>query len=153
MATSSIKINDARLQDIPQLVHLLKELFYIEKDFKPDTIKQSIGLELLINSPIQGVIKVARNAENNIIGMVSVQLVISTAQGAASAWVEDMIISKPYRAAGLGKALLDAALQWAKEKGATRAQLLVDIENEPAIGYYRHLGWEATQLQARRMFI
>lgn len=149
----SIQINDATQKDIPELVQLLVELFSIEKDFKPDTTKQTQGLGLLINKPMHGVIKVARNSEGKIIGMVSAQLVISTAQGAASAWVEDMIISENYRAAGLGKALLNAALEWAKEKGATRAQLLVDIENGPAVGYYKHLGWEATQLQARRIFL
>lgn len=149
----SVYINDASHQDIPALVNLLAELFSIEKDFKPNTAKQILGLELLMNNPKQAVIKVARDAEGNVIGMVSVQLVISTAQGAASAWVEDMIISKNYRAAGLGKALLTNALQWAKAKGAARAQLLVDIENEPAVGYYQHLGWQTTQLQARRIFL
>ena len=150
---SPIQINDATLKDIPELVQLLAELFSIEVDFKPDINKQIIGLELLINRPMQGVIKVAQNSEGSIIGMVSAQLVISTAQGAASAWVEDMIIKKNYRAAGLGKTLLDSALHWAKEKGATRAQLLVDTKNEPAVGYYKHLGWEATQLQARRVYL
>lgn len=150
---SSIKITDANHHDIPALVDLLAELFSIEKDFKPNTAKQISGLEMLINQPKLSVIKVARNVDGKIVGMVSAQLVISTAQGAASAWVEDMIISKQYRAAGLGKTLLNATLQWAKEKGATRAQLLVDIENTLAMGYYQHLGWETTQLQARRIFL
>ena len=39
-----------------------------------------------------------------------------------------------------------------QKKGAMRAQLLVDIENIDAVGYYQYLNWEATQLQARRMF-
>ena len=64
-----------------------------------------------------------------------------------------MIISQAYRNLGIGKTLLQAALDWSKQNGATRAQLLVDIENEPAIGYYQHLGWESTQLQARRTFL
>ena len=72
---------------------------------------------------------------------------------APSAWIEDMVISQAYRNAGLGKTLLAYALDWAKAKGATRAQLLIDIENMPAVGYYQHLGWESTQLQARRIFL
>ena len=40
-----------------------------------------------------------------------------------------------------------------KTKGATRAQLLVDTANIEALGYYQHLHWESTQLQARRMFL
>jgi len=79
--------------------------------------------------------------------------VISTAQGAHSAWLEDMIIHQKYRGLGLGKALLNEALAWVKQKGATRAQLLVDIENAPAAGYYKHLGWQKTQLEARKIFL
>lgn len=144
---------DANLDDIPALVDLLAALFSIEADFKPDSEKQIQGLRLLINSPATGVIKIARDKNHLAIGMVSAQLVISTAQGAPSAWVEDMIITEQYRGQGLGRALLNEALAWAKQKGASRAQLLVDIENEPALGYYQHLGWENTQLQARKIFL
>ena len=146
-------INDARLEDIPALVELLAVLFSIEADFKPDTAKQIQGLQLLINNPASAVMKVARDQHGSVVGMVSAQLVISTAQGAPSAWVEDMIITKAHRGVGLGRALLDATLAWAKQKGASRAQLLVDIENEPALGYYQHLGWQSTQLQARKIFL
>ncbi|CAG0956187.1 diamine N-acetyltransferase [Methylophilaceae bacterium] len=147
------RIDNATHSDIPALVGLLTELFGIEKDFQPDAEKQVRGLELLMANPEQAVIKIARNDSGKAIGMVSAQLVISTAQGAASAWVEDMVVSGDYRGTGLGRTLLEAALEWARGKGATRAQLLVDMENQPAIGYYRHLGWETTQLQARRIFL
>lgn len=150
---TTLNINDAKLEDIPALVELLAALFSIEADFKPDTAKQVQGLSMLIQSPTTGVIKVARNKEGIAIGMVSAQLVISTAQGGPSAWIEDMIILESNRGQGLGKALLDETLAWAKQKGASRAQLLVDIENEPALGYYQHLGWETTQLQARKIFL
>ena len=119
----TITIDNATPSDIPALVELLAELFSIEADFKPDTERQ-----------------------------VSAQLVISTAQGTPSAWLEDMVVSPDYRSGGIGRQLLEAVQEWAKSKGATRAQLLVDTENLPAVGYYQHLGWEATQLQARRLF-
>ena len=95
----------------------------------------------------------ARNGAGKAVGMVSAQLVVSTAQGATSAWVEDMVLDAAYRGHGIGKQLLQNALTWAKNKGATRAQLLVDVENIDAVSYYQHLNWEATQLQARRVFL
>lgn len=150
---AGLEIATASMQDIPQLVELLGQLFSIEQDFHPDRERQIRGLSLLIAQPEHGTIKIARDAEGQAIGMVSAQLVISTAQGAPSAWVEDMVVSPEHRGGGIGKALLQSALDWARQKGATRAQLLVDTENEPALGYYRHLGWEATQLQARRIFL
>lgn len=146
-------VEDASSADIPALTCLLAELFSIEKDFHPDIAKQIRGLQLLISNPQQAVIKVAKNPAGALIGMVSAQLVFSTAQGTPSAWIEDMIIGQQYRGKGLGKMLLQAAVDWARLKGATRAQLLVDMENEAAIGYYRHLGWETTQLQAHRIFV
>lgn len=150
---AGFEIATASLEDIPQLVELLDQLFSIEKDFHPDRERQERGLSLLIAQPERGVIKIARDAEGKAMGMVSAQLVVSTAQGAPSAWVEDMVVSPEHRGAGTGKALLQSVLDWARQQGATRAQLLVDTENEPALGYYRHLGWETTQLQARRIFL
>jgi ribosomal protein S18 acetylase RimI-like enzyme len=150
----TITIDNATPSDIPALVELLAELFSIEADFKPDTERQVLGLSLLLSNPEQAVIKVARDTSKvgKVIGMVSAQLVISTAQGTPSAWLEDMVVSPDYRSGGIGRQLLEAVQEWAKSKGATRAQLLVDTENLPAVGYYQHLGWEATQLQARRLF-
>ncbi len=146
-------IENAAAQDIPALADLLALLFGIEQDFQPDLEKQKKGLALLISQPENRVIKVAKNQQGEILGMVSAQLVISTAQGSPSAWIEDMVIQESHRGEGLGKSLLNAVLLWAKSKGATRAQLLVDTENKPALRYYDHLGWEKTQLQARKIFI
>lgn len=142
----------AKQEDIADLVKLLSALFSIEEDFNPDTSKQADGLELLLNSQT-GTIQVAKNAAGKVIGMVTAQLVISTAEGALSAWVEDMVIVKDYRRLGIGKTLLQRTLVWAKQNGATRAQLLVDVTNDDAINYYQKLNWESTQLQARRIFL
>jgi GNAT superfamily N-acetyltransferase len=150
---ADIVYDEANEADIPALVCLLAILFGIEKDFSANTSKQKIGLVLLLKNPQTATIQVARNTSNQVIGMVSAQLVISTAQGAKSAWVEDMVLESAYRGQGVGKQLLQNALDWAKNQGATRAQLLVDVANTEALGYYQHLDWQATQLQARRIFL
>lgn len=146
-------IENAVSADVPALINLLAILFGIEADFQADKMKQEKGLALLIAKPENAVIKIAKNQQGLIVGMVSAQLVISTAQGSPSAWIEDMVIDEKHRSEGVGKKLLEEALMWAKKKGATRAQLLVDTENTPALGYYQHLGWETTQLQARKIFL
>lgn len=149
----NIIYSEANEADIADLVRLLSVLFSIEKDFNADLAKQQKGLELLLKNNATTTIQVARNSAGKAVGMVSAQLVVSTAQGATSAWVEDMVLDAAYRGYGIGKQLLHNALTWAKNKGATRAQLLVDVENIEALGYYQHLNWEATQLQARRVFL
>lgn len=149
----TINYQTASSADIDDLVNLLSDLFTIEKDFSPNLAMQKRGLELIINNHATATVQVAKNTAGKVVGMVTAQLVISTAQGAASAWVEDMVVDSTYRGQGIGKELLQKTLAWAKENGATRAQLLVDIENTAALGYYKHLKWESTQLQARRILL
>lgn len=147
-----MNIESGTLDDVPALSGLLDVLFSIEQDFQPNTASQIKGMTLLLQHPDRAVIKVARE-HGKLIGMVSAQLVISTAQGAPSAWVEDMVVLDEYRSQGVGRALLESVLVWAKDKGATRAQLLVDLDNQLALGYYQHLGWATTRLAARRIML
>jgi GNAT superfamily N-acetyltransferase len=84
------------------------------------------------------------------IGMVTAQLVVSTAEGAPSALVEDMVVDAAARGRGTGAALLRAIERWARERGATRLQLLADRENAPALAFYARSGWTATRLVCLR---
>lgn len=143
-------LRDATPADVAELSRLLDDLFSIEQDFQPNSENQERGMLLLLQHPDRGCIKVAEE-DGRIIGMVSAQLVISTAEGAPSAWVEDMVVCGDQRGKGVGRALLDSLTDWARSKGASRAQLLVDLDNEPALGYYQHLGWQSTRLAARRI--
>ena len=150
---STFTVDEAHFQDLPQLSQLLGELFTIEKDFTPNPERQQQGLKLLLEHPESTHLLVARNVHNLAIGMCSVQLVISTAQGSYAAWVEDLIVTKDFQQQGVARALLQAAMRWAGEHGVTRLQLLVDMENHAALEFYQHLGWKTTQLQARHCFL
>ena len=96
---------------------------------------------------------VARDDQGQAIGVASAQLVISTAEGAPSAWIEDVVVHSDFRRRGIGKLLLGHLLEWAGERGATRAQLLTDTKNEGAELFYNGLGWQTTRLVVRRIFL
>lgn len=146
-----IHIELARLDDVPALISLLTDLFSIEQDFRPEPDKQERGLQALLAREDSARIHVIRSSQGAVIGMVSAQLVISTAEGAASVWIEDLVLDQAWRGQGLGRRLLASILDWAWEKGTTRAQLLADMGNTPALAFYDHLGWQPTQLRAYRM--
>ena len=152
---SGIRVEPAHKTDIPALIELLALLFSIERDFCPDPEKQRRGLECLLEKPENGVIFVARDREGGggVIGMVSAQLVISTASGAPSAWIEDVVLRPEYRKMGIGRQLIDAAIAWAGQKGARRLQLLADADNTPALAFYERLDWQPTRLFAWRIFV
>ncbi len=145
-------IDSAQPDDLETLTALLQELFSIEKDFTADPTKQLAGLQQLLAESQRARIFVVRH-EGKIIGFCCVQLVISTSQGSYSAWIEDVIVAKDFRGQGIGKALLNHTINWAKQQGATRAQLLVDNQNTAAIHFYQKAGWLETQLGVRQFFI
>jgi GNAT superfamily N-acetyltransferase len=150
--SAPLRIEPAGAADIPALIELLGILFSIEQDFRPDAEKQRRGLELLLRTPETACIMVTR-AGAEVIGMASAQLVVSTASGALSAWVEDVVFRPAYRARGHGRALLEAVARWAAARGAVRLQLLADADNAPALAFYRHLAWEPTRLFGWRKFL
>jgi len=147
-----VTITPASEADIPDLIDLLGILFSIEQDFSPDPDRQRRGLAALLASPT-GHIAIARDATSRAIGMATAQLLISTAEGAPSAWIEDVVVREDFRGKGLGRALLDAVLAWARARGAVRAQLLADLDNAPALAFYDRLDWQPTRLGARRRML
>jgi GNAT superfamily N-acetyltransferase len=149
---NGVSIAPASEADIPELIELLAVLFAIEQDFSPDTDKQHRGLAALLAS-CNGHIAIARDTTSRAVGMATVQLVISTAEGAPSAWVEDVVVREDFRGNGLGRALLNAVLEWARAQGAVRAQLLADLDNAPALAFYERVGWQPTRLGARRLML
>ena len=52
-----------------------------------------------------------------------------------------MAVAKEWRGRGVGTALLDAAIEWARERGMHKLCLGVFAHNEAAIGLYRKLGF------------
>jgi ribosomal protein S18 acetylase RimI-like enzyme len=144
-------IRPAGSGDLPAMTRLLQELFSVETEFAVDTEKQRAGLQLLLDSPKAGVWVAERRGR--VVGMVSVQLMVSTAEGGLSGLLEDLVVSSAYRRRGLGKALLSAAVKWSRDQGATRIQLLADGRNVPAIIFYRKQDWKQTNMIALRRAI
>jgi GNAT superfamily N-acetyltransferase len=142
-------IRAAVAADLDALVALLGELFAIEADFRPDPERQRRGLALLLEDRLRRAVFVAE-LRGEVVGMVTVQLVVSTSEGAASVWVEDMVVAEGARQAGLGRRLLLAIEQWGAARGATRLQLLADRENLPALRFYEARGWSGTRLVCLR---
>lgn len=139
-----MKIRTATQADIPAMAELLHELFAIEADFTPDFAVQMRGLELLLSSDNATAFVAEHSGE--VVGMCTVQLLISTAAGGKVGLVEDVVIGLEHRSKGIGSALLRELEAWAAERGLVRLQLLADRDNHAAIRFYRCKGWSPTNL-------
>jgi len=144
----SLNIRAAAITDLEAMSELLVELFSIEADFRVDQVRQQMGLELMLSNSAAR-LQVAEAADE-VIGMCSGQRVVSTAEGGPSVLVEDLVVRKDWRGKGVGKRLLEGICAWACDQGASRLQLLADQDNESALNFYRHLGWQKARMVCLR---
>lgn len=143
-----VDIREATEEDIEVMLILLDQLFSIEQDFTPDREKQCRGLKMLLDAT--GALVVVAEYDGQVVGMATLQTVISTAEGDISGIVEDLVVSESYRGKGIGRSLMHYLRIWADQKGLRRLQLLADKDNQHALNFYRKQGWSMTQLIALR---
>jgi ribosomal protein S18 acetylase RimI-like enzyme len=149
----SITIRPAQPEDIPRMCDLLAELFSIESDFVPDREKQVRGLNALIVDPSRKALLLVAVDEGRVVGMSTVQTLISTAEGGEVGLIEDVIVDRKYRSLGVGTLLLEGIAAWGREHGLKRLQLLADSNNRPAIEFYSSLRWTSTSLRCLRKML
>ena len=138
-------IRQATEADIYALTRLLGLLFAIEADFSADAGKQRQGLRLLLSDTDRSLVLVAE-VDEQVVGMCTAQVVVSTAEGGPAAWVEDMVVAPEYRGRGIGRRLLQQVEVWAGERGISRLQLVADQDTTPALEFYAREGWSRTRL-------
>jgi ribosomal protein S18 acetylase RimI-like enzyme len=143
-----LELRPAVAADSDSLLHLLEQLFTIEQDFAVNPDKQRRGLALLLQSDA-AYVAVAELA-GEVVGMATLQIVISTAEGARAGLVEDVVVSAKHRGLGIGRSLLTHLTEWAAENDLTRLQLLADQDNQPALDFYTKQNWLRTRLLAFR---
>ena len=68
-------------------------------------------------------------------------------------WVYYLAVAPERRRAGLGRALMDAAETWLRERGAPKIQLMVRDDNSHAIGFYKSLGLEPQKVVTLGRFL
>ncbi len=97
----------------------------------------------------EGVGRVAREdgefllaaADGEPVGVVQLRYRWSVWTASEDAWIEDVFVSEDARGTGLGRALVEAAIERARERGCRRIELDVDEANEPALALYHSLGF------------
>ena len=146
---SETRIEPATVEDLPQLTDLLHDLFSRESDFKPDTVKQLRGLQLIIEQPNRGRIFVLR-AHERIIGMINLLFTISTAEGGFVIILEDLVISHDHRGMSYGSQLLEHAKEFARKKDFLRITLLTDRPDEMSKHFFQRHGFQESKMVPMR---
>lgn len=92
--------------------------------------------------------------EGTLVGYVSGEVSESApvfARG-AKLHIGELYVSPSYRQRGLATQLLEAIEAWGQSRGATYAELSVNVRNEPARACYDDQGYEKRRLKLTREF-
>ena len=72
---------------------------------------------------------------------------------AEDCWLEDLYVRPEARGSGLGRALTQAAIDRARERGCRRVELDVSSENPAALALYESLGFDTGKTGGQDIFM
>jgi GNAT superfamily N-acetyltransferase len=131
----NIQIRKANPADVDQMLGLVKELAEYEKALEKVTVTVEQMLEYGFGEhPLYWAL-IAEN-EGKIIGLSLCYTRYSTWRG-PRCYLEDIIITDAYRGKGIGKQLMDATINEAKEKKYSGMIWQVLDWNQPEINFYQ----------------
>ncbi len=135
-----ISIRAGVLDDVPDAFALVTELAVYERAAEQvsNTVEQ-MALDGFGPNPLYGMLVAEETATRKIVGMALYYFRYSTWKG-KRLYLEDIIVTEEYRGYGIGKLLLDATVETARDTQCTGMMWQVLDWNQPAIGFYQQFG-------------
>ncbi|MCE3280947.1 MAG: family acetyltransferase [Bacteroidetes bacterium] len=130
----NIAIRKGEKKDLPQVLGLVKELAEYEKAPLEVSVtvaemeEDGFGADPIFNFFVA-------EDENKIVGIALYYIKYSTWKGKCL-FLEDIIVTEPYRKSGIGRKLFDEVVKAAKAMKSRRMEWQVLEWNEPAIKFY-----------------
>lgn len=135
MKIEDVQIRKADNNEFVQVYKLIKELAIFEKEPNEpsNAVKKFVEEGTCSNARFQVIVAVY-NAE--VIGMALYYFGYSSWKG-SMLYLDDLIVSEPYRKLGIGKMLMDEIISIAKEENINQIRWHVLDWNESAIHFYK----------------
>jgi GNAT superfamily N-acetyltransferase len=125
------------LQDVAVLMAAFRD--HMGRAEPVDEQMQATSAELL-RDPNTEFLLAAPDGADQPAGVCQLRFRLAIWTGANDCWLEDVFVRADVRGSGLGRALVAAALERARERGCGRIELDVDDDNAPAIALYERMG-------------
>jgi GNAT superfamily N-acetyltransferase len=135
------KIRPAQKADAVAIFSLIQELAVYEKLTHQVTGTPEALADHLFGTPAYAESIVAESREQ-LVGFALFFKTYSTFLTKPGLYLEDIFVREAHRGQGIGKALLKAVAQIARERDCGRLEWSVLDWNEPAIAFYKKMGAE-----------
>jgi GNAT superfamily N-acetyltransferase len=116
-------VREARKEEVERVLGMYEWLFAPPGSLPPawDPVRAEEALAEAIEGESSTVLVAEHRGE--LLGFATAYLDLNSVRFGLRCWVEDLAVSPDHRSQGVGKALLDAAKRWARERGATHLEL------------------------------
>ena len=133
-------IRTATQDDVPQIIPLLKALYETE-DLKFDEGTATNALADLIDNSAYGTVLVAET-DDGLAGYMAITFGYSLEYGGRDAFIDEVFVGRDHRRIGLGRQLLDRAVEICSNEQVRALHLEVEEGNMPARTLYGRGGFE-----------
>jgi GNAT superfamily N-acetyltransferase len=106
------------------------------------------GIHEALDSPAAEIL--LAEDEDAIVGMASLHEAFVSIRHGKRCWLQDLVVTASRRSSGIGKALLDAASEWARERGCTHVMLDSGNARKDAHRFYRREGMDQHSITFER---
>lgn len=123
--------------DLPRVLELIRSLAEYER-----LAHCAVGtVEMLREDLARGAFWcLVTEVDQRVVGFALGAHTYSTFRARPSVWLEDLFVEPEQRGTGLGKRLLQAVIEMARQEGAGRVDWAVLDWNEPSIRFYEAMG-------------
>jgi GNAT superfamily N-acetyltransferase len=117
------KVREAQPAEVERVLGMYEWLFAPPGSVPPrwDVERARAAIAQAIEDPASAVI--IAEYRGDLLGLCTAYLDMNSVRFGPRCWVEDLAVSPEHRSQGVGKALLDRAKEWARERGATHLEL------------------------------
>ena len=113
---------------------------YYGRDWPSDNAMLA-AVEKIIEQPDADYLLASVDEDSPAVGVCQLRYRHSVWTAAPDCWLEDLFVEEQARGAGVGAALIEAALAQARERGCRRVELDTNETNERALALYHRFGF------------
>lgn len=139
-----MEIRKIVLNDLDEIFNLLNQLYKNQLNY--EKFKEIYKMKL--NDKNSYYIVAIEN--NKIIGVLTSELQIKLHRAKKQSFIEDLIVDESYRNRGIGKALLQNAVNYAKNNDCEVIELTSYINNEKSHKFYQNNGFNKNSYKFKK---
>jgi ribosomal protein S18 acetylase RimI-like enzyme len=138
-----VRIRPASPNDAPAAVGLMAQL----AEFSHGQVDAGVEerFRAMLELPTHAIF-VAEDEREQVIGLLSISQRWTLWHTGPCALIEELVVNEGARGQGVGRALIQAAIDWARAQGCSEIEVSTEADNLKAQAFYQRLGFDSVAL-------